>query len=42
MIRTLSAPSRMAVRAASMATFPAPKTATFLPTAMGVSYSGKR
>ena len=30
----------MAVRAESMATFPPPMTATFLPLMMGVSYSG--
>jgi hypothetical protein len=40
MMRTVSAPRRMAVLAASIATFPAPNTATFS-LYYGLSYSGK-
>jgi hypothetical protein len=35
-----SAPRRLAVRTASIATLPPPKTTTFLPCLVGVSYSG--
>ena len=39
-MRCTSAPSLRAVRAESIATLPAPITATLLPTVIGVSYSG--
>ena len=38
---TVSAPRRMALRAASMATLPPPTTATFLPVRMGVLLVGR-